>query len=456
VCIYIFDPNPKHRRALGAASRWWLSSALKSLDEALQARGAHLLIFKGSEEKTLKNVIKFLNIKNIFWNRRYDYGDRTLDQSLKTSLKSDGLTVESFNSHLLYEPWEVVSKTGTPLKVFTPFWKAARLLKDPASPLPAPEKIKSMTWPKDAQFEPVSLSDLHFEPTSPDWAQEMRTYWSPTEEGARNRLNDFLESSLKGYAENRDRPDYDSTSRLSPFLRFGQMSPRQIWHATQHAVETGDVVASSKDLEKFFAELGWREFSYHLLFNNPELATKNYNPKFDAFPWIEKPAACVKWRRGQTGYPIVDAGMRQLWALGWMHNRVRMICASFLIKHLLIDWRHGEDWFWDTLVDADPASNPASWQWVAGSGADAAPYFRIFNPIIQGQKFDPNGDYIRQWIPELRELPTQYIHAPWTTPETALKRSGITLGSHYPKPLVDHDVARAKALKAFEDLKGEE
>ena len=459
VCIYINDPKPALTRSIGAAVKWWLDGSLRALDEQLSALGNRLHIFSGSEEITLKKIVKSLKSKNIFWNRRYGATEITTDTNLKACLQDEGCSVQSFNANLLYEPWEVVSKVGAPMRVFTPFWKAARASKSPEIPLPAPEKIASINASAveklyaHIEHEVSSIEALNLVPTAPDWSGSMRKFWQRGEKGARKRLDTFLSTSLKGYAENRDRPDQDGTSRLSPYLRFGEISPRQIWQATHQAVASGASDASDKDVEKFLAEIGWREFSYHLLFYNPDLATKNFNARFDHFPWFEKPIAYAKWCRGHTGYPIVDAGMRQLWATGWMHNRVRMICASFLIKHLLINWRHGEDWFWDTLVDADRASNPASWQWVAGSGADAAPYFRIFNPIIQGQKFDPNGDYIRQWVPEIADIPTQYLHAPWSAPDVVLKRCGISLGRHYPKPIVDHDEARAKALKAFDDLK---
>ncbi len=283
----------------------------------------------------------------------------------------------------------------------------------------------------------------------------METCWTPGEAGAQDALAAFLDSKAKGYGERRNRPDIEGTSRLSPHLRFGEIGPRQVWSAARHGVESGQSVASESDIDKFLSEIGWREFSHHLLFQFPDLATKNFQSRFDAFPWRDDPAAFDAWKRGQTGFPIVDAGMRQLWRTGWMHNRVRMIVASFLVKHLLIDWRRGEEWFWDTLLDACPANNAASWQWVAGSGADAAPYFRVFAPVLQGEKFDPDGDYVRAFVPELARLPATYIHKPWESPHPIRARAGITLGETYPFPIIKHELGRERALAAFQSLSPE-
>ncbi len=290
-------------------------------------------------------------------------------------------------------------------------------------------------------------------PTKPDWSKGFGKVFTPGEKGAQARLTKFLHKGLKGYAELRDRPDLDNTSQMSPYLRFGEISPLQLYHTVRTARESGETDASQKDVEIFCKELGWREFSYALLYHYPDLATKNFQPRFDDFKWRTTNTALKQWQRGLTGYPIVDAGMRQLWETGWMHNRVRMVVASFLIKHLLIDWRDGEQWFWDTLVDADPANNAASWQWVAGSGADASPYFRVFNPILQGVKFDPKGDYVRRFVPELKNLPNKYLHQPWIAPENILEEAGIELGKTYPKPIVDHDAARTRALSAYKDTR---
>jgi deoxyribodipyrimidine photo-lyase len=300
----------------------------------------------------------------------------------------------------------------------------------------------------------LSLDDLGLLPRNPDWAEGFSEHWQPGEAGALIRLADFVDGPLKGYSENRDRPDFPSTSRLSPHLAHGDISPRQIWHAVETMQLAGELQANERDVTKFFAEIGWREFSHHLLFHFPHLPHANYQPRFDAFPWREDAPALRAWQRGRTGYPMVDAGMRELWQTGFMHNRVRMITASFLIKHLMIHWKAGEEWFWDTLLDADPANNAASWQWVAGSGADAAPYFRIFNPFGQGEKFDPKGEYVRRFVPEIADLPDDVIHTPWLASPAVLARAGVKLGVTYPAPIVSHEMARERALAAFQSISG--
>jgi deoxyribodipyrimidine photo-lyase len=448
LCLYILDEGGT-RRPPGGASRWWLSRSLESLGAALAARGGELVIMRGDPAAILPRVAALARIDLVTWNRRYDAESVALDSRLKGELVAAGTKVESFNAALLNEPWQVTTRTGDPMKVFTPYWRAARERGDPPAPLPAPTRIEPLTFPAAVAGMAVSLVDLALEPTKPDWAGGLREAWTPGEDAAAERLDDFLSGPLDGYGEGRNRPDHVSTSRLSPHLRFGEIGPRQIWHATRSAIESGQATAGPSDAEKFLSEIGWREFSYHLLFHNPGLATRNYNPRFDAFPWRRDDAALRAWRRGLTGYPMVDAGLRELWTTGWMHNRVRMIAASFLIKHLLIDWRGGETWFWDTLVDADPANNAASWQWVAGSGADAAPYYRIFNPVTQGLKFDPKGGYVRRWIPEISGLDDDLIHEPWKADSAALRRAGIVLGETYPRPIVELDFGRRRALDAL-------
>jgi deoxyribodipyrimidine photo-lyase len=318
---------------------------------------------------------------------------------------------------------------------------------EPRMPIAAPPRINGVSG-----VDSDSLSSWRLEPTHPDWAAGMRDSCNRGEVGAQSRLSAFLDHGIAGYADLRDRPDLDNTSRLSPHLRFGEISPFQVWHSCRLALSARGKMRAT-DIDKVLSELAWREFCWHLLHHHPDLATRNFNPRFDTFPWRNDDKALAAWQRGGTGYPIVDAGMRQLWTAGWMHNRVRMITASFLIKHLLIDWRAGEQWFWDTLVDADSANNPANWQWVAGSGADAAPYFRIFNPVLQGEKFDPQGDYVRRFVPELADLPAAFIQAPFTASPLELASAGVTLGKSYPKPLVEHQAARARALAALATLK---
>lgn len=451
LALYVLDEHSPGFRALGGAARWWLHHALAELAASLETRGTRLIIRKGRAESVLGEVIAQVSPCAVLWNRRYEAATIATDTAVKSLVRAAGIRADSYNASLLYEPWAVRSKAGDPMKVFSPFWRAALASGEPPSPVRVPEGASLAEPGSFDGLDSEPLSALGLLPTKPDWASGLRDGWKPGETGAQDRLAAFLSSELKGYAEGRDRPDLPSTSRMSPWLRFGNIGPRQVWHAAASAVQQG--AASHRDLAKFHAELGWREFSYHLLHAFPDLARSNFQGRFDAFPWRDDPAALAAWQRGRTGYPLVDAGMRQLWHTGWMHNRVRMVVASFLIKHLLLDWRSGEAWFWDTLVDADPASNAASWQWVAGSGADAAPYYRIFNPILQGEKFDPRGEYVRLWVPELAGLPSDVIHQPWSASSARLSSAGVKLGETYPRPIVDHDAARNRALAALETMK---
>ena len=445
LAVYILEEGTG-RRALGGASRWWLHDSLGALGDALAAGGGRLDILRGDPRLLIPALARAAQARRVVWSRRYDAAGRATDEAIKTDLKAQGRAAESFNAALLYEPWTVKTGERRPFRVFTPFWKAARLSGPPPAPLPAPKRLTAADWPKDAPPR-VALADLGLPPSRPDWAGGLRAAWTPGEAGALARLDGFLDDGLTGYAADRDVPARDQSSRLSPHLRFGELSPRQAFHAATAAAERGD--APWSDVEKFQAELGWREFSYHLLFHWPDLPTQNFNPRFDAFPWADPdPDALARWQRGRTGFPWIDAGMRELWTTGFMHNRVRMAAASFLIKNMLADWRVGEDWFWDTLCDADTANNAASWQWVAGSGADAAPYFRVFNPVLQSEKFDPQGAYVRRWIPELAGLPDKWIHKPWAAP-AALRR-----GLAYPAPMLDLGASRARALAAFSAISG--
>jgi len=405
-----------------------------------------LVLRRGAAGRVLPQVVRETKAGAVRWNRRYDAAGVGIDKALKERLRADGVEVASDNGTLLAEPFAVTKGDGGPFKVFTPFWKAAReVLGTPRQPLPRPRNLDG--WTGTCRSE--RLGDWALQPKTPDWAGGMAACWTPGEAGARERLSDFLEERLAGYKAKRDEPAAEVTSRLSPHLAFGEISPGVIWHAANARRED----AGDAAVDKFLSEVGWREFSYALLWQFPALHTENFNPRFDRFPWRSDTAHLEAWRRGRTGYPIVDAGMRELWHEGWMHNRVRMVVASFLVKHLLIDWREGEAWFWDTLVDADPANNAASWQWVAGSGADAAPYFRIFNPVLQGEKFDGRGGYVRKWVPELAKLPDKYLMKPWEAPRGVLKDAGVTLGRDYPDPIVDHDAARDRALAAFARIK---
>jgi deoxyribodipyrimidine photo-lyase len=443
ICLYILDEGSVGLRHLGGASRWWLAGSLRALDADLRTLGQRLVLRRGKAADVVPSVAQNARAQTVYWNRRYDRPGIAVDEAVIAALKARGIGGGTFPGSLLVEPKKLTP--NGPMRVFTPFYKRILALDALRTPQPAPTSL-----PPAPQAGGDTLEDWQLEPTTPDWAGGLREAWQPGKTAAREKLEDFLDE-IAGYAEERDRPDKPSTSRLSPHLRFGEISPLEIWHAARFAADQHS--APLRDIEKFLSELGWREFSYHLLHHYPDLATINLQRRFDDFPWRHDPAALLAWQRGETGYPIVDAGMRELWHTGWMHNRVRMVAASFLVKHLLIDWRAGEQWFWDTLVDADPANNPASWQWVAGSGADAAPYFRIFNPVLQGQKFDPKGNYVRHWIPELAHLPDQVIHAPWEADQKMLEDVGVRLDVDYPAPIVDHGAARQRALAAFASIK---
>ncbi len=448
VCVYLRETGVAGSRPLGGAGRWWLDKSLRRLADSLEAIGGKLILRTGDTHSIVRALIEETGADTIVWNRRYG-PERNQDSALKTQLKPEGIDCRSFNGRLLVEPWELTTASGGWYKVFTPFWRALQTHYKPSVLAPSPTRIK----PAQAQSE--SLGDWKLHPEKPDWSAGLADMWEPGEAGAHRRLDAFLDGPVSRYANTRNLPGLpDGTSRLSPHLRFGEISPAQIWRAVQ--ARTATLGADEESARVFLSEIAWREFSYTLLYFNPELASANYNARFDRMRWREDTRSSDAWCRGQTGYPIVDAGMRELWHTGWMHNRVRMIVASFLTKHLLMPWQVGEAWFWDTLVDADPASNPASWQWTAGSGADAAPYFRIFNPITQGQKFDTNGDYVRQWCPELANLPDKYLHAPFEADTRTLAAASVELGKTYPKPIVRHAEARVRALAAYNALKEDE
>jgi len=442
--LFILDDGGEGGWAAGGASRWWLHHSLAALDKDLQGLGARLVLRRGPAEAVLLQVAAESGADAVFWNRRYEPAITARDSDIKQALRSEGLVAESFNAGLLFEPWTIRTGSGGPFKVFTPFWRACLSAPPPPPPEPAPSRLIAPPRPVDGE----ALGDWRLTPSRPNWASGFSDHWRPGEAGARERLEAFLKAALRRYRDQRDVPARPGTSRLSPHLHFGEIGPRQVWAAVQ---ALGPDIPGA---DAYLRELGWREFSHHLLFHFPTLPEANFKPDFNPFPWRDDPEALTAWRRGLTGYPIVDAGMRELWATGWMHNRVRMITASFLVKHLLIPWRLGEDWFWDTLVDADLAQNAASWQWVAGSGADAAPYFRIFNPVLQGEKFDPDGAYVRRWAPELARLPDAYVHKPWACPPHVLRACGVSLGTTYPRPIVDHAAARERALAAYAALKG--
>lgn len=448
ITLYVWSPQEEGAWPPGGASRWWLHQSLAALDGELRARGNRLILRQDAVIPTVRELAREMRVDAVYWNRRYEPAVVERNQKLKTALKADGIAAESFNAALLFEPWDVQNKSGKPFQVFTPFWKSCLAAKEPSAPLPAPEKIPAPAkWP-----ESLPLEALKLEPAI-RWAEGMRVAWQPGESGARERLARFLKQAALDYTQNRNVPGIEGTSRLSPHLHFGEIGPRQIWHAIAAAASRRGIAETSWKSWQYVAEIGWREFAYHLLYHFPHTPAEPLRHEFAQFAWNDNAAQLKAWKKGRTGYPLVDAGMRELWTTGWMHNRVRMVVASFLVKHLLIGWQRGAAWFWDTLVDADLASNTLGWQWTAGCGADAAPYFRVFNPVTQGEKFDPNGDYVRRWVPELAALPPEWIHKPWAAPAQALRQAGLTLDKTYPRPIVDHAAARARALEAYSQLK---
>lgn len=443
IVAYILDDHTPEKWRMGGASRWWLHHSLAALARDLSKRGATLILRKGAQ--ALQRLVNDTGAGAVYWNRCYEPFAVVRDKAIKASLSGAGIEVVSCDGALMHEPWTVKTKTGDAFKVFTPFWRAC-LQMEMRTTTPAPKRIAA--W--DGEVASDKLDDWRLLPTRPNWAKGFDAEWTPGEAGAHRALDQFMAERLQSYAETRDLMGVDGTSRLSPHLHFGEISPVQI----RRAVEAAAVhePALQRGADKFLTELGWRDFSANLLFHWPTLPETNWRAQFDAFAWQDDDVGFNAWTRGQTGYPIVDAAMRELWTTGYMHNRARMIAASFLIKHLLIDWRRGEGWFWDTLVDADLGNNAASWQWVAGSGADASPYFRIFNPVTQGERYDADGAYVRRWVPEIAKLETEYIHVPWTAPSEALRAAGVKLGETYPAPIVDHAAARERALAAFSDL----
>lgn len=444
--LYVLDEI--NLRALGGAARWWLHHSLASLRADLATRGVSLILRRGDAKSIVPEVAATLGAAGVYWSRRYDHRAIAVDTAVKATLRAAGCDARSFNGALMVEPWEVQTGSGGPYKVFTPFWRAARPIALSRAPVPAPVLTgAAVDAPSDR------LEDWRLLPTGPDWAGGLRAAWTPGEAGALARAQAFVAGPLKGYAAKRNLPAVVGTSRLSPHLRFGEISPRRVWALVADRLR--DEASLQDDADVLASELGWREFSYGLVHHFPDFPRESWKTEFNRFPWRSDDRALEAWRRGRTGYPIVDAGMRELWTTGWMHNRVRMIVGSFLVKHLLTDWRAGEDWFWDTLVDADVANNAAGWQWIAGCGADAAPYFRVFNPVAQGEKFDPTGAYVRRWVPELARLPDALLHKPWEAPRMLLEGAGVRLGATYPSPLVDHATARQRALAAFASLKDE-
>lgn len=441
--VYILDDVNAGAHALGAASRWWLHHSLHGLNTSLDES---LVCLAGDAAELLPRLAADVGASGVFWNRCYEPWRIQRDKRLKARLLKDGYRVRSFNGSLLFEPPHITKRDGTPYKVFTPYYQRGCL-----NDGPPPRSLHGAPTDLDVfrgNVESSSVEDLKLLPSIP-WYRGMEAVWTPGEQGAKARVEAFLAEGIRAYRDLRDRPDKSAVSKLSPHLHFGEVSPHSIWHAAKKIEDVSDF---KEEIEPYLRQLVWREFSHYLLYYSPDLPETNLQRKFDRFPWQSDKDALNAWRHGNTGYPIIDAGMRQLWQTGYMHNRVRMLVGSFLVKNLLQDWRHGAAWFWDTLVDADLANNSASWQWVAGSGADAAPYFRIFNPVTQGKRFDPEGDYVRRYVPQLERMPANCIHSPWDAPPAVLEAAGVRLGENYPLPIVELKASRERALSAFRGL----
>ena len=448
VPVFVWAPDEEGAWRPGGAARWWLQQSLGQLAGQFRAAGAELVIRRGASLAELLRVAKATGASAVFWNRRYEPAVMARDREVEAALRAAGLQTESCNGALLHEPGSVRNQAGRPFQVFTPFWKFCLASGEPSAPLPAPRRLSAP--PRRPASLPLAALDL--EPRLA-WTSGLRAAWQPGAAGALAELRRFLRDGLLTYAEGRNRPDLVGTSRLSPHLHFGEISPRQVWQAVRRVAESHSIPAAVWRHCQFLTELGWREFAHHLLFHFPHMPEQPLRAEFARFPWRKQPAWLRAWRRGRTGYPLVDAGMRELWSTGWMHNRVRMVVASFLVKNLLLPWQGGARWFWDTLVDADLANNTLGWQWTAGCGTDAAPFFRIFNPVSQGEKFDPEGRYVRRWIPELGRLPAAWIHRPWEAPLVALAAAGVELGGNYPRPLVGLLLSRELALEAYQRIR---
>ncbi len=443
--IFTFVYDPEKTRHYGAASRWWLHHSLTALQKSLNDLGAKLLVQRGKTQEVLLALAQENKADTIVCSRQYEPHEIALEKTLYSLCTDNGIVFKRYTGYLQFEPETIATQSGSPYKVFTPFWRRCNACWQSSTPIKAP---KTLHQPKTLATKGLAIAELGLLPKKPNWAAPFDENWTPGEQGALQALKAFGKRALAEYDEGRDKPAEHGTSRLSPHLHFGEISTRQIFNH----IENLKTHINQKDKARFSSEIGWREFCHHLLFHFPHLPDKAFNPKFNHFPWRRNAKALKRWQQGNTGIPLVDAGMRELWQTGWMHNRVRMVVASFLVKNLNIPWQEGERWFWDTLVDANLANNAAGWQWVAGSGADAAPYFRIFNPVSQGQRFDPEGLYIKRWVPELGKIPKKYIHAPWTAPSQVLSEAAVTLGKDYPSPMVDLKTSREDALAAYKSL----
>ena len=448
VPVYIWSPDEGSESSPGAASKWWLHQSLSRLDQALRDLGSRLVFRSGPIVPALEKLCIDVNADGLVWHRLYEAKAIREDESVRARLGKTVSYIESFPGYLMLEPATLLNQSGRPYQVFTPFWKRCVQGLAPNKPISRPRALHS---PKEWPHSDL-LSDWGLQPTIP-WAHGIEDRWEPGEEAARRLLSRFIKKRVLQYGTHRNRPDCEGTSELSPYLHFGEISPLQIWDALRRFADREGIGAPVWKSWQFLAEMGWREFAGYLLYHFPHTTIEPLRPEFECYPWNSKKEHLSEWQNGQTGFPIVDAGMRQLWTTGWMHNRVRMIVASFLVKHLRIPWQEGAAWFLDTLVDADLANNTLGWQWTTGCGADAAPYFRIFNPMTQGEKFDPQGTYVRRWVPELAHLPGKYLNRPWEAPLKILKQANVRLGVDYPNPVVDHSLARQLAIDGYSEMR---
>lgn len=434
--LYIYSEEDEHPWSMGSASKWWLHHSLKSLCSSYEGKGSRLIIRKGKFLTVLKEMIEETGAEAIFYHKRVEPFARNSEDKLSGYFQKEGIGFHGYYDNLLFTPGSVLNGKNEPYQVYTPFYKACLKMPVPRPPIAQPDHLNKV----NTSIQSLEVDELALLPSIP-WDKEFYTLWMPGEERAKERLKYFAAHNVAEYSTHRDYPYMDATSRLAPHFHFGEISPFQVWKVVEKA--------SGEKGSSYLRQLIWREFAHHMLYHFPHTDVSPLREEFKHFPWKKNAKLFGVWKKGLTGYPIVDAGMRQLWRLGWMHNRLRMIVGSFLVKDLLIPWQEGEKWFWDTLVDADLSNNAFGWQWVGGCGADAAPYFRIFNPVIQGEKFDPEGQYVRAFVPELKDLPNEWIHKPWLAPEDVLRSAGVTLGKTYPHPVVDHNEARNLALEYY-------